>query len=178
MFENEIINSDEKALRYFGKAYLITPRVLMDQFFSLGKSDNLAAKLHGFLYIGCNYADSIVCVHGQPVVCHKGEYITSYAELALWMNVSPRSVRRYMNLLVENSFVEVKPIADRICVRICGYVEFTVSDERAEKNESNRYAERGTRQSDKKASYDGRKAMEKFLLTNGHKPRIDLLKEL
>lgn len=176
MDKKEEINPDEKALQYFGKAYLKIPRIFVDQFFGLGKTDDNILKLHGILFVSCNYMDGYVCLNGEQVLCHKGEYFTTYEHLASWFNITPRSARRYMDLLVKKSLVEVRTVSNHICVRVCGYAEFTEVDYMGRKTVSERDTTTKRGSEPDKRPYDKRKAMEENLKCNGHAPRLDLLK--
>lgn len=176
MNKKEEINPDEKALQYFGKAFLKIPRVLIDQLFCLGKSDDNIFRLHSILFVNCYYTDGYVCINGKQELCRKGEYFTTYQHLASLLDISPRSARRYINLLVEKSLVEVRNVANRLCVRVCGYVEFTTPDYLTEKTASEGDTTNKRASQPEKPYYDKRKAMEDNLKLNGHAPRLDLLK--
>lgn len=178
MDKKEEINPDEKALQYFGKAYLKIPRIFVDQFFGLGKTDDNLTQLHGILFVNCNYADSYVCINGEQVLCRKGEYITTYKHLASWFHITPRTARRYINLLEERCLVEVRNIPNRICIRVCGYAEFTESDFKGRKTETEGDTTIKPASKPEKQYYDKRKATEENLKSNGHAPRLDLLKNL
>lgn len=177
MTENEELNNDAKALLYFGKAYLAIPRVIMERKFSTNENESIIGVLHFRLYHCCNYSDSYVSFNGHTEFCRKGEYITSYEDLAKQMGVSSRTIRRYVNVLKSECLVEVRRVADRICIRVCGYDVFTVSRSFSVKAEKKKETVRPVKQPDARVLAE-RRAEEEQKISKGHKPRIDLLNQL
>lgn len=175
--KNDENDTDEIALQYFGKGYLKTPRVIIELLFSTGGNEAMIAKLHCLLFWKCNYSDGYICIKGQKVVCCRGEYITSYNELARILGVNSRTVRRYVDVLVSKSLVEVKQVADRVCFRVCGYVRFTDVDTPVEKNaaKSDRVKSRNQQAT---GSWSDRKVELEILKNLGKTPRFDLLEGL
>ena len=128
MAENENIYTDVKALMYFGKSYLKVPRVIIERMFASDNSERMIGIVHWLLFCLCNYADGYVSIKGKQVLCRRGECFITYEQLARFMEVDSRSVRRYVSSLESESLVEVKRVSGRICFRVCGYERFTGSE--------------------------------------------------
>jgi len=161
MAENEKNNVDFKALQYFGKAYLKTPRVIVIRMTSLDKSEHMVGFVHWLLFNLCNYADNYMSISGKRVFCARGEYITTYKKLAQLAGVSVSSVRRYVGTLVEESLVEVSQVAGQVCFRVNGYGYFTEPDVVPQE-----------------VPADKKKKENVKPLEAGHTPRFDLLNQL
>ena len=111
MAENENIYTDVKALMYFGKSYLKVPRVIIERMFASDNSERMIGIVHWLLFCLCNYADGYVSIKGKQVLCRRGECFITYEQLARFMEVDSRSVRRYVSSLESESLVEVKRAA-------------------------------------------------------------------
>lgn len=125
MNETSKEQKDQKALEHLGKSYLKFPRVIMNRWFSPNETERMVGQLYGMLFIFCNYSDCYVELNGHTVLCHKGELIAQYQELAQKLRINTRSVRRYIDILKKESLIEVRRVADRCCFRVCGYEAFT-----------------------------------------------------
>lgn len=161
MTENEKNNVDCKALQYFGKAYLKTPRVIATRMTSSCKSERMVGLVHWLLFNFCNYADNYMSIGGKQVFCARGEYITTYRKLAQLAGASISSVRRYVGTLVEESLVEVSQVAGQVCFRVNGYGYFTEPDAAPQE-----------------VPADKKKKENVKPLDLGHTPRFDLLNQL
>ena len=175
MAENENIYTDVKALMYFGKSYLKVPRVIIERMFASDNSERMIGIVHWLLFCLCNYADGYVSIKGKQVLCRRGECFITYEQLARFMEVDSRSVRRYVSSLESESLVEVKRVSNCICFRVCGYDSFTASDVPAEiPQESKR-----TRVTKKTVEPDAialRREEAELKISHGNVPRTDLLK--
>lgn len=177
MTENEINITDLKALEYFGKAYVKIPRILMKQLFSSDKHERMKAQLHWLLYCNCYYTDGYISVNGQQVYCRRGEYIGTYEELAGMLGVDSRTIRRYVDMLISNSFIEVRKVLRRICFRVCGYDYFTDPEYGSDAMRVSGSVAKGGADCDEEELARRRDKVEQQI-SGGQKPRIDLLKEL
>ena len=110
---------------YFGKSYLKVPRVIIERMFASDNSERMIGIVHlVVIFVLCNYADGYVSIKGKQVLCRRGECFITYEQLARFMEVDSRSVRRYVSSLESESLVEVKRVAGHICFRVCGYDRF------------------------------------------------------
>lgn len=156
---------DAKALLYFGKAYVKTPRVILERTLSNNRTEQMIGRLHWLLFTLSNYEDGFVRVNNIPEFCGKGEYITTYEDLADMLNTSIRSLRRYVIALLNESLIEVRRVADRTCFRVCGYAFFVGRDLFPAKPE------------EKKRFVAEQRRLEEEQITKGHQPRFDLLNQ-
>jgi len=100
--------------------------------FASDNSERMIGIVHWLLFCLCNYADGYVSIKGKQVLCRRGECFITYEQLARFMEVDSRSVRRYVSSLESESLVEVKRVAGHICFRVCGYDRFTAPEIPAE----------------------------------------------
>lgn len=174
MIENKSIKGDSTALKYFGNAYLKIPRVIIEQMFSSEKNVRTTARVHWLLFVSCNYADGYVRINGKREFCMRGEYMSSYAEIASMLEISDRTVRRCIEKLVGQSFVEVTRCNTYISFKVCGYETFTAKEEPkaiVEKDEE----KPNPAVKSKKEVLAERRAEEDENISHGNKPRTDLL---
>lgn len=174
MAENKNVNLDYKALKFYGKAYLKVPRIIIEQLFSRKKKLRTRAQIHWCLFMSCNYADGHVRIKGKRVYCNKGEYLSTYMDLAKKIGVSDRTVRRYVEELVEESLLEVTPCDKYTCFRVRGYEEYTAHDEPKPKKEKVKDNDAPAVKS-RSAVLAERRAEEEQNISHGNKPRTDLL---
>lgn len=150
---------------YFGKAYVKTPRVLLERILSANRIEQMIGRLHWLLFILSNYEDSYVSVNNSLEFCGKGEYIATYDELGELLGTSARSARRYVIALRDESLIEIRHVADRSCFRVCGYAHFVEGDTLSTKAE------------EKKLSVTEQRVLEEQQITQGCQPRFDLLNQ-
>lgn len=163
MNENEKKSRDAKSLCYLGKAYVKIPRAILQRMMSDDKTERMIGRLHGILFALCSYEAGIVYVDTTPVFCEKGEYITTYEYLAKQLETSVRSLRRYVTVLLDESLIEVRRVAKRSCFRVCGYELFVATDTPF------------TKLASKQKSVQEIQVQEEQQITQGRKPRLDLL---
>ncbi|WP_347146216.1 hypothetical protein [Parabacteroides goldsteinii] len=175
MAENENIYTDVKALMYFGKSYLKVPRVIIERMFASDNSERMIGIVHWLLFCLCNYADGYVSIKGKQVLCRRGECFITYEQLARFMEVDSRSVRRYVSSLESESLVEVKRVSGRICFRVCGYERFTGSEVPMETQQEGKRAGKSKKQIEPDVIGLRREEAE-LKISHGNVPRTDLLK--
>lgn len=174
MIENKSIKGDSAALKYYGNAFLKTPRVIIEKMFSSEKTTRTTARVHWYLFVSCNYADGHVRINGKREYCFKGEYISTYMEIARVLEISDRTVRRCIDKLVEESLVETTRCNNFICFRVCGYDKFTAKEE-PPTTVSKDEAKPNPAVKPKKEVLAERRAEEDNNISHGNKPRTDLL---
>lgn len=114
----------DEALAYLGSRYVKLPRVIWDDLMSMATSRHMCARLYLALFLGCEYTDKTLEINGRKMVCHTGEFITTYKELSYLTGMSVRSISYYVKKLVELSLLQVSHMSRQSRFEVVGYEEF------------------------------------------------------
>jgi DNA-binding transcriptional regulator YhcF (GntR family) len=118
---------EKKALTSWGKAYIKIPRNLIISLIKGNKENRQFIFLHLVLMTLCNYGESSIYRNGKEMICKRGEYIGSLRQLAKDTGIPATTVRRLLDKLVAQNWIEVTPISKGIRVYLYGYDSFTRS---------------------------------------------------
>jgi hypothetical protein len=121
-------NDKEKlALSAWGKPYIRVPRFLIDYVLRSDGVNQQAAILHLLLMSLCNFAASTTIINHKEVACKRGEYVGTYRELSGYLGLRYERIRRLLDKLVAQNWIEVTPMSKGIRIYLYGYDAFTRS---------------------------------------------------
>ncbi len=112
----------DKALEYFGKAYICLPRKIVNRQLSPSPAERNIGFIHFVLFCKCNYERSASSVVRE--VENVGEWITTYEHISRIASLPVKTVRRCVHTLLSEELIEVERVGRYTLFRVCGYEPF------------------------------------------------------
>jgi len=113
---------ENKALKYFGKAYICLPRKIVDRQLNPSPTERNIGFIHFVMFCKCNYEWST-----SSTLCgieKKGEWITTYDQISRIASLPVKTVRRCVRVLLLEELIESDRIGRYTLFRVCGYKPF------------------------------------------------------
>lgn len=116
--------TENNAFSFYSKGFVKVPNVILGKMYSGESYPRLYAFLYLCLLYHASFRERSLEVNAQTVVCHRGEWVTSYRIIEQKSNISRSCLKDLLEMMVEDGLISIQRFTRFTVIVIIGYDEW------------------------------------------------------